>query len=96
VLKPDHMDAASRNTRLCKTLRGMGLYVEPIFASDDPERIDYLHVSVTLPTSVEQGVSQDATSGPVSMPVTRPDVSESIESTEPGGCDVIDFPPEAG
>ena len=55
-----HMDVASRNQRLRETLEGMGLFVMPIYCESDPSRIDYMQVSVTLPTFVQRGTDNPA------------------------------------
>jgi hypothetical protein len=86
-----HMDIASRNHRLRETLEGMGLFVLPIFCESEQDRIDYMQVSVALPTRIEQG-RESATSGPVSTPVTSSKVAEGIKTTDTGGGSVVNFP----
>lgn len=87
----EHMDIGSRNGRLYATLRDMGLFVLPVFAKDDPERIDYMQVSVTLPAQLHEA-AQQATSGAVAAPMTSSDISKGVESTKSGRDGVINFP----
>lgn len=79
-----HMDVGSRNARLCETLQGMGLFVLPVFAEDDPERLDHMLVSAGLPTLTKQ-VAKNATSATVAVPVTSSQVAQHIQSAQPAG-----------
>jgi hypothetical protein len=82
---PDHMDRLSRTERLYERLKGMGLYVCPIYADG---QIDSLHVAVELPAcSVEE-----ATEAGIITPVERPQVGEVVASSEGTGPTVVDFP----
>jgi len=87
----EHMDIGSRNGRLYVTLRDMGLFVLPVFAKDDPERIAYMQVSVTLPAQLHEA-AQQATSGAVAAPMTSSDIPKDIEPTKSGRNGVINFP----
>ena len=53
VICPEHMDVGTRNRRLYETLKGMGLYVDPIPDKSDPTRIAYMVVSSGLPFAAE-------------------------------------------
>ena len=86
-----HMDIASRNQRLRETLESMGLFVLPIFCEVRPVEFDDMHVSVALPSFVEQG-TQDATSRPVPAPMTRSEVAEDIKAADAGRSSVVNFP----
>jgi len=55
-----HMDADSRNRRLYGWLMEMGLCVFPVSAPDEPDKIDYLMVSVDLPLKVSQGIPAES------------------------------------
>ena len=92
MIELKHMDAASRNQRLRETLEGMGLFVVPIFCESDPTRIDYMQVSVTLPSYVVEDAGQQTAGPRVSTPVTCSKVAESVESVESKGDNVIDLP----
>ena len=50
----NHMDAGARNARLCEMLQGMGLFVLPVYAEDDPTRIDHMQVSAGQPRFCER------------------------------------------
>lgn len=87
-----HMDTGSRNARLCATLQDMGLFVLPVFAADDPERIDYMMVSVGLPADIVQQPPEDAARAAVAPPVTGADVDRTIRAAEDRCVNVVDFP----
>lgn len=89
-----HMDAASRNQRLRETLEGMGLVVIPVFRPDEPDAIDHLLVSATLPNTGFQHVAQDATGTPVATPVACSEIPGSIGATKDDFANVVDFPPK--
>jgi hypothetical protein len=89
---PKHMDIASRNQRLRETLEGMGLVVVPIYSESDPSRIDYMHVSVDLPSYVRQGVAEQSTSSSVAKVMPSSDVGRDIEPTERFGGNVVNLP----
>lgn len=86
------MDVASRNQRLREALEGMGLFVEPIFCGSDQQRIDYMLVSVALPSYVTEAGGQEPTSGTVAAPVAGTQVREIVRSTEPQGDNVVKMP----
>jgi hypothetical protein len=85
------MDVGSRNNRLCETLQGMGLFVLPVFAGDDPNQIDHMLVSVSLPRRIEQG-TEDASGAPVATPMTSSEIGMTIKPAKDGGLNVVDFP----
>lgn len=91
-----HMDIASRNQRLRETLEGMGLFVLPIFCESDPCRIDYMQVSVDLPTHVRHGVSENSTSPSVAKMMASTDVGRDVRPSFGDGDNVIHLPPIAG
>jgi len=93
------MDAGSRNARLCETLQGLGLYVIPIYSNLDPERIEYMHVSATIPVyaEAEPAKAAEATSrGAVASPVTGSDIGDTIQPAQDRGPNVVDFPTKLG
>lgn len=86
-----HMDASSRNERLCETLRGMGLFVLPVFAECDPTLMDHMLVSVALPARVEQAAENPA-GAPVTVPVPSSEVRMRVKAAEGRGMSVVHFP----
>lgn len=82
---PDHMDRTSRTYRLYEQLKGMGLYVCPIYADGE---IDSLHVAVELPLCAPE----EAAHAGIVTPVERPQVRYPVAPTENGGDVVVDFP----
>jgi hypothetical protein len=90
-----HMDAGSRNRRLYEKLAKTGLYVMPVFAEDDTDRIDYLHVSASLPAGVQQP-AQESTSLGIAKPVPRAKIGIEPEAAEGGGNRVVNFPSVVG
>lgn len=87
-----HMDVASRNQRLRETLEGMGLFVLPIFCESDPTRIDYMQVSVDLPTHVRQGVAEFTSSPSIAEMVASSNIGGNIPATNGAWNNVIDLP----
>lgn len=53
MIAPEHMDRWTRNQRLYESLKGMGLYVTPIFDENDPEKINSMVVAADLPWAGE-------------------------------------------
>ncbi len=90
------MDIASRNQRLRETLESMGLFVLPIFCESDPDRIDYMQVSVSLPTCIAEHARKQPASPRVSEPVTCSEVAESVRPVDSIGDNVIDLPSKIG
>jgi hypothetical protein len=84
-----HMDVGSRNARLCETLQSLGLFVVPIYAEDDPERIDYMHVSAAIPAYER---AKDAACGSVAEVMPSAEVAEHVGPAKAAGVNVIDFP----
>jgi hypothetical protein len=92
---PQHMDKYSRNERLYHFLLGMGLIVNPICLPDDPAKIDYLHVTVTLANATESFVREVTESPSISCvvkPIERPEIRNVVGSSEATGDTVINFP----
>jgi hypothetical protein len=87
-----HMDVGSRNARLCAMLQSMGLFVLPVFAEDDSERIDYMQVSVDLPSRASQNGSQQTSCRPVAAPMSGAEVVVRVGASESDGNNVVDFP----
>jgi len=89
-----HMDIGSRNARLRETLEGMGLFVTPIFLRDQPEQIDYLHVSAGPPSYSGGGQScgKTAACGSISFPMPSSDIAGSVGSIDCERDNVIYFP----
>jgi hypothetical protein len=53
------VEVASRNQRLREALSGgMSLFVRATFSEADPQRIEYMHVSASLPTYVQGRVAR--------------------------------------
>lgn len=46
---PEHMDRWTRNERLYRHLRDMGLFVVPIYSDGECPGIEYLQVAVSMP-----------------------------------------------
>jgi len=85
--EPEHMDRWARNKRLYETLKGMGLYVDPIPCEADPERIDRMIVAADLPTEA-------VPEGSVVPPVQRSEVGDVVRTAPgPGNGVVVEFPP---
>lgn len=77
-------------------LQGMGLFVLPVFAEDDPERIDYMRVSVALPSAATKECSKNATGLPIAAPVSGSHVVGGVGAAKGGRMNVIDFPSVLG
>ena len=86
-----HMDVASRNQRLRETLEGMGLFVMPIYCESDPSRIDYMQVSVTLPTFVQQGTDNPARAT-VPTPMPSSDIRGDVGAAKGLWDNVVNLP----
>jgi len=92
-MTPEHMDRWSRNRRLYETLKGMGLYVSPIFADRDCELIDALYVSVDL-AAEKAAEAASVAQCRVHAPIERAEVRDIIRSASRGGDGiVVKFPP---
>ena len=48
---PEHMDRWTRNERLYRYLRDMGLFVEPVYSDGEYPGIEYLQVATSMPES---------------------------------------------
>lgn len=48
---PEHMDRWTRNERLYRYLRDLGLFVEPVYSDGECPRIEYLRVATAMPES---------------------------------------------
>lgn len=83
---PEHMSRQDRTDRLYETLKGMGLYVSPIYVDGE---IDSLHVAVGLP---EFGVTETAAKAGIVSPVQRSQVGETVATPKGGRMTVVDFP----
>jgi hypothetical protein len=46
---PEHMDRWTRNGRLYRHLREMGLFVVPVYSDGDEPGIEYMHVATSMP-----------------------------------------------
>jgi hypothetical protein len=94
----EHMDIGSRNARLCAYLQSLGLVVIPVPAADDPERIDHMLVSVSLPTNAAKGAeaaqdaAEQAASLGVAAPVSRSKVGEQVTAAESHRSNVVYLP----
>jgi hypothetical protein len=88
------MDIASRNARLYETLKGMGLYVDPIPDKDDPTRIAYLIVSSGLPFAADlaERAAEKAAEAGVPAAMQRSQVADPIPAAEGAGENVVNFP----
>lgn len=89
MIWPLHMDVGSRNARLYEELAKMGLFVFPIFAENDPTRIDYLHVAVSPP----EYVTKQSTGGGVAEPMASAKVGNEVGTAGAGGDNVVYLPP---
>jgi len=91
-MPPDHMDRWTRNRRLYKTLKGMGLYVSPIFADKDCELIDALYVAVDL-AAEKAAKTAVVTERAIHAPVERAEIGDVIRSALGlGDGVVVEFP----
>lgn len=48
---PEHMDRWTRNERLYRYLRDMGLFVVPVYSDGERPGIEYLQVATSMPES---------------------------------------------
>lgn len=48
---PEHMDRWSRNERLFRYLRDLGLFVVPIYSDGEHPGIEYMQVATSMPES---------------------------------------------
>jgi hypothetical protein len=48
---PDHMDRWTRNERLYRYLRDLGLFVVPVYSDGEYPGIEYLQVATSMPES---------------------------------------------
>jgi hypothetical protein len=87
------MDRWSRNRRLYETLKGMGLYVSPIFADGDCELIDALCVSVDL-AAEKAAKSALIAQRDVIAPVQGAEIGNVVAPAQRSGDGVVvKFPP---
>ena len=70
----------------------MGLFVLPVFAADDPDRIDYMQVSVSLPSAAAENASEQAAGLAVATPMSGAQVFGGIGSAENSCVNVVEFP----
>ncbi|PHR25632.1 MAG: hypothetical protein COA37_02055 [Hoeflea sp.] len=94
MIIPEHMDKASRNLRLYETLKGMGLYVDPITDEANPDAIIKMVVSADLPfpqISADQRAKQSAERG-IGGTTEGPEVENVVGPADGLGRNVIDFP----
>lgn len=92
-MQPEHMDKGSRNERLYRSLKDLGLFVVPIYSETNPEQIETMIVSADLPT--RQGLAdagETAASLCVAPPVSSAEVGEFVTSPENLGDNVVDLP----
>ena len=93
TMLPEHMDRSSRNKRLYETLKGMGLYVSPIFADAEHTMIDSLLVAADLPTCQNGApAAEKPTSCGVVSPMKRSEIREAVTPALGLRCNVVDFP----
>ena len=85
---PEHMDRWSRNRRLYETLKGMGLYVSPIFADAECTMIDSVLVAADLPACKLEKSDQCG----VVPPVKRAEVEKAVTPASGLRHNVVDFP----
>jgi hypothetical protein len=83
---PEHMSRQHRTDRLYETLKGMGLYVTPIYVDGE---IDSLHVAVGLP---EFGVPEKSAEAGIIAPVEGAKVLGDVEPPKSSGPNVVHFP----
>lgn len=78
-LPPLHMDKYSRNARLYEFLTQMGHVVSPIFAEDSNDKIESIHVSVSLSI---QDITQCTPKTSITPVMQRSKVGDIIGSSE--------------
>ncbi|MEM7621292.1 MAG: hypothetical protein AAF228_12700 [Pseudomonadota bacterium] len=86
-----HMNKWIRNKRLYETLLGMGLYVVPVPEEDDATKINHLIVASTLPWGEQ--ASELSSQGSIVPPMEGTPVTETVNTTESLGDNVIRMPP---
>jgi hypothetical protein len=86
MVPSDHMNKALRTERLYETLKGMGLYVCPIYVNDE---VDSLHVSVDLPSCSTEAAAEAG----IRTPMESTKVVERVGPPQQSGSTVINFPP---
>lgn len=93
---PEHMDNWSRNRRLYDTLKGMGLYVTPIFADAEAALIDRLIVAASVPTNRTENLSEKGVvaQSDVVSPVHRLKVDDVVRPSARAGDNVVKLPTE--
>ena len=100
---PEHMAPWIRNARLYQHLKSIGLFVEAIPFEDDPTKISWIQVSVTMPTRtyaelVDRMVpsSDDGLGRPraIGLPLQRPEVGDIVTAASGDWENVVDFPTE--
>jgi hypothetical protein len=74
----------------------MGLFVLPIYATNDPGRIDHLQVSAVLPAYIAEQSTKDAAGATVPVEMSRPNVGMTIEPAKDCRGNVVDFPAHVG
>ena len=89
--EPLHMSIRARNQRLYETLVGMGLHVDAVRSTDEPDGIDYIIVSAGL-LPAAQSVPKQAAVGGVAGAVQRTLVGEVVAPSESRGHNVVNFP----
>ena len=91
MILPEHMDEASRNQRLYETLKGMGLFVEPVPMRNNPDILAGVFVSCGH-KSAQQRTEKPAQTG-VPPAVQRAQVVDRVQASDCGGGNVVDLPP---
>ena len=81
-MKIEHMDSGSRNARLYETLKGMGLYVIPVFLDGDQNQIDHFHVAVGLPAYLAADAAKQTTRTAIPAPVPSAEIVRLVRPAE--------------
>ncbi len=91
---PEHRHKASRNLRLYETLKGMGLYVDPITDEANPDAIIKMVVSADLPFAqiTADQTSKQAPKGGVDGTPEGPEVGNVVGPADGLSPNVVDFP----
>lgn len=89
---PEQMTNNDRMKRLYDTLLQMGLIVFPICNKENPEIIDHLNVSVTLPFHRLTDTGETTTQTSVTEKMKRTKIANVVRTAQNLGSNVINMP----
>ncbi|MDD9962274.1 MAG: hypothetical protein OXU70_09310 [Gammaproteobacteria bacterium] len=101
AFQPEHMQPWTRNQRLYEALKGMGLFVTPIPFKDDPEKLNWIQVSVQTPADdladltdrMKPSDQEGLVPRGIGSPMQGAQVADVVRPSPADGDNVVYFPP---